>query len=221
MTTSRRHVFADEAGNFDFRRAQNVSNYFIICTVTMEDCARPAALLTELKRQLAWEQLPLSDYFHCTTDAQAVRDRVFAAISECDFQVQATIMEKAKANPSTRDTPARFYRHGWLYHLRHGLREFIESADELHITAASVGTKKGQVAFTDAVRDVVKETVGETPARTSFWQCATDPCLQLADYCTWAVQRKWELKDTRSYDLIADRLTYEYDLFQRGKTLYY
>lgn len=217
----RLHVFADEAGNFDFRRAPNVSNHFIICTVTMGDCATPAALLTQLKRQMAWEQLPLRDYFHCTTDAQGTRDRVFAEILKCDFGIQATIMEKNKANPSIRKTDAAFYRHGWLYHLRHGLREEIEFADELHITAASIGTKKGQVAFTDAVRDVVRETVNHTSVRTSFWPCSTDPCLQLADYCTWAIQRKWETGDARSYDALRDRITYEYELFARGRTVYY
>lgn len=217
----RLNVFADEAGTFDFRRDPQVSNFYIICTVTMGDCAAPAAALIDLKRQLAWEQVRLGDYFHCTTDAQVVRDRVFATIEQFEFQIQATVMEKAKANPSIRSKDADFYRHGWLYHLRHGVREFIEDSEELHITAASVGTKKGQIAFTDAVRDVVKETVSGRPVRTSFWQCATDPCLQLADYCTWAIQRKWEMNDSRSYDLVKGRITYEYDLFQKGRTRYY
>ncbi|KQM37968.1 hypothetical protein ASE59_11765 [Sphingomonas sp. Leaf10] len=214
-------MFADEAGNFDFRRHPNVSNFYIICTVTMTDCAKPAALLTDLKRQLAWEKAPVRDSFHCTDDAQATRDRVFETILGCEFGVQATVMEKAKANPSIRKTDAAFYGHGWLYHLRHGLRDEIFFADELHITAASVRTKKEQVAFADAVRDVVRETVDGPAVRTSFWQCATDPCLQLADYCTWAIQRKWEKGDARSYDLIRDRVTYHYDLFARGKTLYF
>lgn len=218
---ARLHIFADEAGNFDFRRAPNVSSHYIICTVTTADCAAPAAALTGLRRQLAWEQAPLRDYFHCTTDAQAVRNRVFDAILECDFGIQATIMEKAKANPSVRKTDADFYRHGWLYHLRHGLRDEIKSTGELHITAASVGTKKGQTVFTDAVRDVVRDTVSGKAVRTSFWQCATDPCLQLADYCTWAIQRKWETGDCRAYDRLRNRVTYEYELFARGTTVYY
>jgi hypothetical protein len=27
----------------------------------------------------------------------------------------------------------------------------------------------------------------------------SDPCLQVADYCTWAIQRKWERGDERSH----------------------
>lgn len=186
----------------------------------MHSCQASNDIL-ELKRELAWEQAKLGDYFHATTDTQDVRDRVFEVIQRHDFQVQATIMEKAKASPKIRPTNARFYQHGWYQHFRWGMTDTIRTCDEMHITTASIGTKKGQVEFTDAVKDVVRQTVKGVRARTSFWQCSTDPCLQLADYCTWAIQRKWERGDTRSYNLIKDRITYEYDMFQRGTTLYY
>ena len=56
---------------------------------------------------------------------------------------------------------------------------------------------------------------------THFCPAATDPCIQVADYCAWAIQRKWELDDDRSYVLIADHITAEYDLFKGGNEHYY
>ena len=217
---SRLHVFADESGTFDFRRGPNISRFYIVCTVTMPSCDAGTDLLT-LRRQLAWDGLSLGDYFYATTDTQAVRDHVFAAICKHDFRIQATIMEKSKAQPEIRKTHARFYQHAWYRHFQFGMSGSIRACSEMHITAASVGTKKGQVAFTDAVRDVLRQTVGKRSHRASFWPCGTDPCLQLADYCAWAIQRKWESNDTRSYDLIKDRINYEYDMFQKGTTHYY
>ncbi|MCU6453810.1 DUF3800 domain-containing protein [Sphingomonas sp. A2-49] len=217
---TRLHVFADEAGNFDFRRADNVSRYFVVCTVVMPSCEAANHLL-ELKRRLAWEQQPLGDYFHATADAQAIRDAVFAELIRHDFTVQATILDKWKAAPQTRTTDATFYQYGWFYHFLYGLRTPLRQADEVHVTAASIGTKKGQAVFTEAVRKVVKQLAGKQRMRTSFWPCQSDPCLQLTDYCTWAIQRKWERADTRAYDIIADRITYEYDTFRKGTTLYY
>lgn len=217
---SRLYVFADESGNFDFRRGPNISRFFIVCTVTMPACDAGTELLA-LRRQLAWDNVPLRDYFHATTDTQSVRDLVFATICKHDFRIQATIMEKSKAMPSIRPTDARFYQHGWFRHFQYGMSGSIRACSEMHITAASVGTKKGQMVFTDAVRDVLKQTVGKRSHRASFWPCSTDPCLQLTDYCTWAIQRKWEQGDTRSYDLIKERVTYEYDMFQKGTTHYY
>lgn len=216
----RRFIFADEAGCFTFNRGHNVSRYFIVCTVTMPSC-EVAANLLDLRREMAWGKLPVKDHFHATEDKQAVRDAVFSMLADHKFRVQATIMEKSKAQPQVRESAQRFYQYGWLYHFRHSLARYIKPDDELLIVAASVATKKRQRAFTDAVNDVVQQHLPRKQWATAFWPCANDPCLQVADYCTWAIQRKWERGDLRSYDLIKGRITYEYDLWQRGTRHYY
>ena len=54
---ARIHVFADEAGNFDFSSRSGASRYFILTTVTIGDFGAGDALLA-LRRQLAWEGEP-------------------------------------------------------------------------------------------------------------------------------------------------------------------
>lgn len=112
---TRLHIFADEAGDFEFSRKQNVSRYFILCTVAMNSC-HIADNLLDLRRQLAWDGFTLGDYFHATADKQPMRDEVFNVITDHDFSVQATIMEKSKAQAQVRKSRARFYKYGWLYH---------------------------------------------------------------------------------------------------------
>lgn len=131
------------------------------------------------------------------------------------------IMEKLKAQRQVRVTPARFYQYGWFYHFKHAIARHVRRRDELLITAASVKTKKAQGVFTNAVNDVVQQHIDRSQWRTSFCPCACDPCLQIADYCTWAIRRKWELTDARSYNLIRDRITYEYDLWDHGTCHFY
>lgn len=217
---ARLYVFADEAGDFAFKRGPNVSKYFVVCTITTHSCAIAEDLL-ELRRNIAWNRGSLGEYFHATTDTQATRDLVFDVIRRHDFQIQATIMEKSKAQPNVTISKDRFYKYGWYYHFKHGLAKNIKSHEEVLITAASIGTKKGQTVFTDAVNDVVGQFMRRKQWATGFWPCGTDPCLQVADYCTWAIQRKWERNDSRSYDLIKDRIIYEYDLWSRGKAHYF
>jgi hypothetical protein len=217
---TRRFIFADEAGDFTFAKGNNISRYFIVCTVTMDSCDAAHDLL-ELRREMAWQKITIGDFFHATTDAQKIRDAVFESIKKRDFRVQATIMEKAKAQPHIRATKHRFYQFGWLYHFRHSLAKYVADDDEILITAASIGTKKGQAVFTNAVNDVVQQHLPRDQWATCFCPASHDPCLQVADYCTWAIQRKWERNDSRSYDLIKDRITYEYDLWRRGTTYHY
>jgi hypothetical protein len=45
--------------------------------------------------------------------------------------------------------------------------------------------------------------------------------LQVADYATWAIQRKWERNDPRSYDQVKHLLGSEFDAFEPGQPTYY
>lgn len=217
---ARRFIFADEAGDFVFKRDNRASKYFIVCTVVLDSCDVGHELLA-LRRELAWEGLPLGDYFHATEDKQAVRDRVYGLIQKHNFRVHATIMEKSKAQPQVRESPERFYQYGWFYHLKWTARRLVSAESELLFTTASIGTKKGQAIFTNNVNDAVQQTIRRAQWKTYFCQSAADPCLQVADYCTWAIQRKWERGDTRSYDLIRDHVDHEGDMWARGTTHYY
>jgi hypothetical protein len=174
--------------------------------------------LLDLRRQLIWEKAPVGEYFHASEDRQVIRDRVFAELQKHNFYIQATILEKSKAYPHVRLTNHRFYQYGWFYHFRHAAPKIISAGvSELHITTASVGTQKGQAHFSGAVNDVVQQVIrGRRTHRTNFCRSIADPCLQAADYCTWAIQKKWEQRDVRSYDLIKDRIIHEVDVWSHG-----
>ena len=214
-------IFADEAGCFTFNNNHNVSKYFILCTVSMENCDIGGALL-ELRRQIIWEGKGdiLGDYFHATTDKQDIRNRVFELLVKYDFNIQATIMEKAKAYPNVRQTKPRFYKYGWFYHFKHGISPIISNSSKLMVSAASVGSKKEKLSFSNAIDDVMKQTIS-VDWKMDFRSSKADPCLQVADYCAWALQRKWERGCSRSYDLIKDRINREYNLWEKGNRYYY
>ncbi|WP_430444072.1 DUF3800 domain-containing protein [Sphingorhabdus contaminans] len=213
-------LFADEAGCFTFNRGKNVSKYFILCTVSMDDCSLASDLL-DLRRELAWNEKPLGEYFHASEDKQDIRDAVFETILKKPFNVQATIMEKSKAQPHVCASKERFYKTGWFFHFKHGASKEITKDNMALVTTACLGTRREQAAFKEAVDDVMKQTVKAAKWKTDFMPCAVDPCLQVADYCAWAIMRKWERGDTRSYDLMKDRVTYEYDVWEKGDKHHY
>lgn len=213
-----RYVFADEAGNFDFSTGQGASKYFVLTTLTAEHCDVGDALLA-LRRDLGWRGLHLDRVFHATEDPQAVRDEVFAVLASRDFSVDATILEKRKAQPHLR-AERSLYQMAWFLHFKY-LAKRLRSEDRLFVTASSLGTKKARGALHTAVDDVVHQLSPCASHRVAFWPADSDPCLQAADYCTWAVQRKWESNDPRSHELIAPKLRSEYDVWRRGEVYYY
>jgi hypothetical protein len=216
----RLYVFADEAGDFAFKRGPNISKYFIACSVTIESCEIGEKLL-RLRREMAWQRRDLGDYFHATSDSQATRDAVFSLIANESLRIDATILEKSKALLWTRETNQTFYKYAWYYHFKHVASQIVKPGDELQVTIASIGTKKNRGEFLNAITEVLNQTANRCNAVTAFWPAQADPCLQIADYCTWAIQRKWERQDSRSYDLIKSQIRSEFDLWRVGTTHHY
>jgi hypothetical protein len=217
-TPVRKHLFADESGNFDFSKKRDATRYFILAAVTLEDCSRVSSGLHELRHQMAWEGHDHPGPFHAAQDPAPVRNRVFELIEKLDFRIDALILEKAKALPQIRATDESFYQHAWLYLMKHvGPR--LECS-ELLVVSASVGSKKKRTAFYGAVQDVMRQ-VGSVTYKTACWDASSDACLQVADYCGWALYRKWEAGDSGPYNRIMPKIKSEYDLFAGGSVYYY
>ena len=66
-------------------------------------------------------------------------------------------------------------------------------------------------AFHIAVDEAVRASARCTH-RVAFWPNMSEPCLVVADYCTWAIQRKWERNDSRSQVLLADKIASETEI---------
>jgi hypothetical protein len=214
-----RYVFSDEAGNFDFSRQSGASRYFILGTVTANDCHVGDRLL-QLRRELGWRGQHLDKVFHATDDPQSVRDEVFHVLREGSFRIDATVLEKSKAQLHLRQESA-LYKMAWYLHFKHVAPLVANPDDRLFVVASRLGTKRKRGSFHSAVDDVVSQVSACASHRVAFWPAESDPCLQVADYCVWAIQRKWERGDSRSYDLIQDKIESEFDVWSIGRLHYY
>jgi hypothetical protein len=219
------YIFADEAGELAFHAKSN--RYFILTTVTLADCSLGDQLL-QLRRQLAWERVETTPDFHATEELQAVRDRVFDVLEGADFRIDATIFDKPKVQPHRRISVDGFYQFAWFYHLRYVAPQVItDPATRLLVVPATIASsKQKQHIFAEAVRSVVSQTVNVAEASCAFWRGQSDPCLWVADYCSWAIQRKWEQTwqggpDVRSYNRIHHHIASEFDIFAPGTKRYY
>ena len=217
---SRLHIFSDEAGDFAFTRNPRASRFFMVCTVALPDCNIGNDLLA-LRRDMVWRGLNVREEFHATEDKNDVREEVYRLIAASDIRVDATLLDKPKAQPHIRSAEDRFYTDAWFYHFKHVGPRILRGHTEVSVTAAALGTKKGQAAFTEAVNNVLQQTIAKQQWATFFPRSIADPCLQIADYCAWAIQRKWERGDSRWYDMIGDKVASEYNLWRTGTVEYY
>lgn len=216
----RKYIYADESGDMTFTRGRGASRYFILTSIVLEDHSLADAL-TELRRELAWSGIDANGGFHAAENQQVVRDAVFAILQGGEFRIDATIIDKPKAQPKIRQDAVQFYQYAWFYHLKHLAPRIASKGDELLVVAASIDLKRRHDDFKATVENVLLQVSPTREFRCAMWPAASDPSLQIADYCAWAIWRKWERDDHRSYELIKRKIRTEFNVFRTGRRLYY
>lgn len=205
-------VWGDESGNLDFD-PKTGSTYFVVSTMTVTDPTLSSALL-ELRRELDRQGYELPDGFHATEDRQAVRDQVFALL--CQFskiRVDCTYYTKVNAYPRIQQDPDYFYQLAWFCHLRYVLPRILPRDGELFVGIAALATRRKRRLHAEALRRVVRQCAGKLRAHCAHWSACSHPCLQAADYFTWAVSRWLERNDDRSLRLVRQQIRSLYQFF--------
>jgi hypothetical protein len=193
-------VWGDESGNLDFDPTSG-SKFFIVCTIAVADPALANDLLT-LRRQLECQGFDLHEGFHATEDRQPVRDAVFSLLAARRIRADVSVFRKNRVYQRIRDDHDYFYKWVWFYHMKFTLPKVVPDRDVPFIVISTIGTKKKRRLYTESMRDVVRQCLHRTQHHCAYWSAASHPCLQAADYYTWAVARWLEGGDQRSYNLV-------------------
>ena len=210
------YIFLDEAGNLDF--SKNGTRYFVLSGVVKERPFQAYKELTELKYDLVEHGMGL-EYFHAAEDNQSTRNQVFDIIQRnlADVAVDAIIVEKQKVDAALR-AEEHFYPKVLGTLLREILKQHpvAEFAEVIVFTdSLPVQRKRG------AVEKAVKTTLAamlppEVRYRVLHHASKSNLDLQIADYCTWAIYRKWNGQDARSFDRIRPAVRREWDVLSAG-----
>jgi hypothetical protein len=214
-------VFLDEGGNLDF--SPSGTRYFTVSSVAG---VRPFAWhsrLAELKYELVEGGMDI-ERFHASEDKQVVRDRVFAIISDelRSFRVDSLVVEKRKTGPALQPVE-RFYPRMLGYLLRYVINGVRAGAySEVIVVTDALPLERKRNAVEKAVKETLAEMLPAAMRYRVFHHASKSSFeLQVADYCNWAVYRKWEKNDLRSYDIVKPAIQSEFELFKTGERLYY
>jgi len=164
------------------------------------------------------------EYFHASENAQPVRNQVFDAIKRnlAGVRVDALVAEKRKTGPALQSKEV-FYPRMIGY-----LLKFVLSKHDLSLF-------KEVLIYTDAIpirrkrktiEKIIKTTLASQLPPTARYrlihhESKSNLDLQIADYCTWALYRKWNADDDRSCQHIRPIVASEFDIFRTGTNFYY
>jgi hypothetical protein len=210
-------AFVDESGHYQYTHKNG--NYLVFAAVNTADPMLFMAEFAALKYELLAQGrcLPRS---HACEDAQAVRNRVFALLEASPHYVaHSIIVRKNRVNPS-------LYKYG-VYSIayRTMLKYLVwrKAIDRIHLIVDTVPDKSQQVALKSNLKQRADEVL--VPAGIPFTiyhhDSTAHALLQAADYCAWAIYKKWHSKDVRSYDRIRAKIRNEFDIYAQGDQVYY
>jgi hypothetical protein len=215
------YIFLDEGGNLDF--SPKGTRYFTLTAVSQQRPFPAVDPLISLKWDLIETGLDLQ-CFHAAEDTQRVRDQVFDVIRMhlASICIDALIVEKPKTGPALQKAE-QFFPRMLGYLLKYALqRPPARGADEVLVFTDTIPVNKKRRAIEKALK---KALAAELPSGVKYrlFHHYSRSCmgLQVADYCNWAIFRKWERADTRSYDLIRTGVRSEFEIFRTGTRLYY
>jgi len=215
------YFFIDEGGNFDF--SPSGTKYFTLSCLSKWRPFHACKDLISLKYDLIEKGMDL-EYFHASDDKQATRDQVFEIIEKhlYDVQLDTLVVEKRKTNPSIRPED-KFYPKMFIYLLDYAIGHYkLEDITELIIFTDSIPNKKKRKAIEKAIKmALAKKYKGKFRYRIYHHTSKSNFDLQIVDYMNWAVYRKWDSGDERSYSKIKSIIKSEFDIFGRGDKVYY
>ncbi|HEX8695402.1 MAG TPA: DUF3800 domain-containing protein [Longimicrobium sp.] len=201
-------LFFDESGNLDF--SPNGSRYYLFGVLSTADPAPLTVALTELRYQMLGEGLEL-ECFHAAEDTQAVRSRVFARITEVGgFELDVLVADKRRMRAELHD-PLEFYSCLAPALLDAVLRRHADGGERLVVVTDRLPLQRHRNAAEKSIKSAIRNTLGARPFSVVHHTSAAHALLQVVDYCTWAVQRKWHRGDGRSYELIRPWIRGEYE----------
>jgi hypothetical protein len=212
------YIFLDEAGNLDF--SPTGTRFFLLGAITKERPFNAYKELTELKYDLAETSTEL-EYFHASENAQPVRKRVFDVIRAHleGVRIDSLIVEKQKTRPSLQ-ADEKFYPRmlGQL------LKRILETYDlrqfkEVLVFTDRIPIQKKRGTIEKAIKVTLARLLPSTARyRLIHHSSKSNLDLQIADYCTWALYRKWNAGDLRSYQHIQPAVASEFDILDGPPT---
>jgi hypothetical protein len=128
------------------------------------------------------------------------------------------MLQKNKANPSIQN-PHDIYKLAFSGLIK-GVMRRSPTLSDMQIFAAQLQIKPKKAV---PILSALKGALAGEPVKyhIHFHPTESHHMLQISDYVCWAVARKWERGDQRSFVHIAEKVVNEFDYFRKGTRHYF
>lgn len=207
------YIFVDEAGDMDF--SANGSKYYMFNFLIKNRPFNLHEIIANYRYSLLERNLdPLGgkrldiEAFHAHEDNKYIKEEMFNLISTFDknsVKSYSYILEKPKVDPSKRDEKDKFYVDNLNFAI-HKLLDELEIKKDFIIITDRLPVYKNKNRQVAALKKGIKEYIKTKKLNIRydiFHHCsASSVNLQIVDYISWAIFRKYERDEDSFYSKI-------------------
>jgi len=207
------YIFVDEAGDMDF--SVNGSKYYMFNFLVKQRPFKVHEHIANYRYTLLERNLETSnarrldiEYFHAHNDNKYIKDELFNTISTFEkekVKVYSYILEKPKVNPQKRKEKERFYIDNLNYSIQRLLQKLQIDKNFIIITNR-LPVQKNKKKQVGALKKGIKEYIKSNDLHIRYdifhHASASSANLQIVDYISWAIFRKYERGEDSYYDKI-------------------
>lgn len=203
------YLFLDEGGNFDFKLSG--TRYFTLTSVAMRRSFDLYEPLNSLRYDCMEYGLP-TEFFHCSEDNKHVRGKVFDLLvkHQSSLTIDALVVDKSCVAPVMQAD--KYFYPEMLGRLLGGIipREIAKGAKEVLVITDTIPILKKRQAIEKAVKQALAEKLPtDLRYRVVHHASRSHFGLQIADYCNWAIFRKWQNNDAAFYECLKPAIAAE------------
>lgn len=201
------HVFIDEAGDPGFTDRVNIKPYLIFCAIWTYQPRFLSDRLTALRFKLLKDGENLYQ-FHAADDHAERRDRVIETITAYrDWNFVACVIDKPRVNPLEQPISILYPKYLGIP-LRYILREKLKPTTKLIVICQdNLPGKRDHTATVAALKkELARETSPHVRYHLYYHPIVSNAGLQVADYCAYALRRKYEDGNSDYYDRLRQHL---------------
>ncbi|MGR3179311.1 MAG: DUF3800 domain-containing protein [Candidatus Anammoxibacter sp.] len=253
MKHPERFYFVDEAGDLTlFNKngkvlvgTEGCSRYFVLGVTQINNPHETRLAIEKLRKEILSDSYlkniasvhkKTNISFHAKDDCPEVRMKVYKLIKNLDVKVYCIIRRKESILETVKKNNENDC--SWLYNqnkiydscVKRLFKDRLHSSDVNHITFARRGKSDRNKILTEELNKAksnFKKTYGKpviSITKVASNYPSNESCLQITDYCLWALQRLYERDQERYFDYLRDKFIRVIDLDDKrfnGYGVYY
>lgn len=212
------YIFADESWWLWSNESIGNSKYFVMTFLLLENNKDPKNIIDKVLSRAKAKGINRRwrTYFHANREPIEAVEKLLKLLNQKDIKIVVAYIDKEKiSNKLSKDSHFLYNKITWDLLEVCERRWFLKSWDKIQFIASRRETNKAlNKIFVSYVENSTSDLVDMDVAIKWSWE---EHWLEVVDSVSYAIFRKYEFDNNWLYDLIKDKIVYEWEFYNENE----